>query len=72
MTHSIEPNDSIEVVHCIGGRMLGIVTFPPGAIAGQVPCHECLGTGWWGYGPSADTCGPCICCKGTGREWLGL
>lgn len=48
------------------------VTFPPGATVGKVPCHECLGTGWWGYGPTADECGHCIVCKGTGREWVGL
>lgn len=48
------------------------LTFKPGDIAGQVPCHECGGTGWWGFGPVADTCGQCVDCKGTGREWVGL
>jgi DnaJ-class molecular chaperone len=48
------------------------ITFPPGATVGQVPCHECGGTGWWGFGPIPSTCGPCVDCKGTGREWVGL
>lgn len=56
----------------IGDRMRLTATFEPSAIAGQVPCHECLGTGWWGYGPTEEECGPCIDCKGTGREWVGL
>ena len=48
------------------------VTVPPGALVAQVPCHECLGTGWWGFGPVEETNGPCVDCKGTGREWVGL
>jgi DnaJ-class molecular chaperone len=48
------------------------LTFHPDAIAGQVPCHECGGSGYWGFGPAPDTCGDCIDCKGTGREWVGL
>lgn len=51
---------------------LGVVTFPPSAVAAQVGCHECGGSGWWGYGPTPSTCGPCVVCKGTGREWIGL
>lgn len=47
-------------------------SFPDGATVGQVPCHECLGTGWWGYGPTIDECGPCVGCKGTGREWVAV
>lgn len=49
-----------------------VATFEPGLVAGNVPCHECLGTGWWGYGPTEAENGPCIDCKGTGREWVGL
>lgn len=47
-------------------------TFPPDAQVGQIPCHECLGTGYWGYGPNGSVNGPCVDCKGTGREWVGL
>lgn len=49
-----------------------LASFEPEAVAGQIGCHECSGTGWWGYGPVAETCGPCIVCKGTGRVWVGL
>lgn len=48
------------------------LSFPPGAFVGQVACHECMGTGWWGYGPEEHINGPCIVCNGTGREWVGL
>ena len=48
------------------------LTFPPGAAVGQVPCHECGGSGWWGFGPVESVNGPCADCKGTGREWVGL
>lgn len=48
------------------------VSFEPGATVGQVWCIECSGSGWWGYGPVASTCGPCVDCKGTGRVWVGL
>lgn len=48
------------------------VTFYPNGVAGQVSCHECFGTGYWGYGPADETCGPCVDCKGTGLEWVGL
>ena len=34
--------------------------------AGKTKCLECGGTGDWPYGPTPDTCGPCIDCKGTG------
>lgn len=64
--------ESQVVIHCIGDRVINTVSFPPGAVAGQVSCHECGGTGWWGYGPVEEVNGPCIDCKGTGREWLGL
>jgi len=47
-------------------------SFPPGSFVGQVPCHECLGTGWWGYAPLPEMDGECVDCKGTGREWVGL
>ena len=47
-------------------------SYPPGTTVGQIACHECAGSGWWGYGPTEDECGPCIVCKGTGREWVGL
>lgn len=47
------------------------VTFDPAQPLGQVPCHECGGTDWWGFGP-AEAHGPCVYCKGTGREWVGL
>ena len=56
----------------IGDHCRFWLTFDPDAIAGQVPCHECGGSGYWGYGPIPETCGPCIDCKGTGREWVGL
>ena len=49
-----------------------VATFPPDAVAGLIACHECFGTGWWGYGPTQDECGLCIDCKGTGREWVSL
>ncbi len=32
-----------------------------------IACPECEGTGWWGYGPTPDECGPCVDCKGTGK-----
>lgn len=51
---------------------LGVVTFAPDQIAAKVSCHECGGTGWWGYGPVPETCGPCVNCKGTGLVWVGL
>ena len=52
---------------------LGMVTFAPGdAIAAKAACLECGGTGWWGYGPTPETCGPCVPCKGTGLVWVGL
>ncbi len=38
----------------------------------QVDCPECGGTGWWDFGPSASTNGPCVDCKGTGSVWVGL
>lgn len=65
---------SIVVDIYMGAREPRIETasFAPGSIAGQVPCHECLGTGWWGYGPEEICNGPCVDCKGTGREWVGL
>jgi hypothetical protein len=47
-------------------------SFPWGATVGKVPCIECLGTGWWGYGPTPNEQGPCIQCKGDGRVWVGL
>ena len=47
------------------------LTFEPGTVAGRVPCHECGGSGWWGFGPE-EAHGPCVDCKGTGREWVGL
>lgn len=49
-----------------------IASFPPGAEVGRIACHECGGSGWWGYGPVEETCGPCVDCKGTGRVWVGL
>lgn len=49
-----------------------IASYPPAATVGQIACHECAGSGWWGYGPTEDECGTCIDCKGTGREWVGL
>ena len=33
-------------------------------------CHECEGTGWWGYGPTKNERGPCIVCKGTGQIYI--
>ena len=64
-------NELVEVWMREGLRFENL-TFEPGAIAGRVPCHECGGTGWWGYGPIPEVNGPCIDCKGTGREWVGL
>lgn len=49
-----------------------VASFPSGAQVGLVACHECSGSGWWGYGPTEEECGPCVDCKGTGREWVGL
>lgn len=49
-----------------------IAAYPPAAAAGRIACHECDGSGWWGYGPTEDENGPCVVCKGTGREWVGL
>lgn len=49
-----------------------IASYPAGSTTGRVACHECGGSGWWGYGPTEAECGPCVVCKGTGREWVGL
>lgn len=64
--------ESILVERCMGDRVIALVTFPPGAVVGQVGCHECHGTGWWGYGPEESCNGACVVCKGTGREWIAL
>lgn len=48
------------------------LTFDPDDIAGRVPCNECGGTGYWGFGPTFEECGPCVVCKGTGLVWVGL
>jgi hypothetical protein len=47
------------------------LTFDMSQPVGQVPCHECGGTGWWGFGP-VEAWDKCVDCKGTGREWVGL
>jgi hypothetical protein len=49
-----------------------VFTFKWGEPVGQVPCVECAGTGWWGYGPTPAEQGECVDCKGTGRVWVGL
>jgi hypothetical protein len=69
-----EPPPTVDVCMMRGTREHAreCLTFPPGATVGQVPCLECGGTGYWGYGPVLETCGPCIDCKGTGRVWVGL
>lgn len=41
-------------------------------IALQIDCLECGGTGWWDFGPDEEEPGPCVCCKGTGKEYLGI
>lgn len=47
-------------------------SYPDDAVAGQIACIECSGTGWWDYAPYAVAGGPCVECKGTGRVWVGL
>lgn len=37
---------------------------------GRIPCLECEGTGYWGYGPTPAECGPCVECKGTGKIFV--
>lgn len=49
-----------------------IASFPLDAIAGQVGCMECGGSGWWGYAAYAVEPAECVDCKGTGRVWVGL
>ena len=41
-------------------------------VAGLVVCKECGGSGDWSYGPTPDTCGPCIDCKGTGEVLVSV
>lgn len=48
------------------------VSFPDDAVAGQIGCRECGGTGWWDFAPYAVPGAPCVDCKGTGRVWVGL
>lgn len=76
----VETGPMVEVFAPPSGRPIPIreepepllVTAAPGSIAVQIGCRECFGSGWWGYGPVAETCGPCVDCKGTGRVWVGL
>lgn len=35
------------------------------------PCFECEGTGQWAYGPPG-TEGPCVVCKGTGKNYINV
>ena len=49
-----------------------IASFRDGDTVGYIVCMECAGTGWWGYGPTLSTNGPCIECKGQGRVPVGL
>ncbi len=37
----------------------------------EVPCNECEGSGYWGFGPPG-TEGDCVDCKGTGKRWVNL
>lgn len=65
--------DEMDVEIWIGNNMrFDWLTFPYGAEVGQVPCNECGGSGWWGFGPRVEETGPCVDCKGTGRVWVGL
>lgn len=38
----------------------------------QIDCLECGGTGWWDFGPDDEEPGPCVQCKGTGKQYLGI
>lgn len=55
-----------------GTEHIRVVSFPTDSAVGQVACHECFGSGWWGWVGQPDVDGPCIDCKGTGRLWVGL
>ena len=37
----------------------------------QIPCTECYGTGIFDCGIDAER-GTCVCCKGTGRQFIGI
>lgn len=41
-------------------------------IALAVPCIECGGTGVWDYFPEDGHTESCICCKGTGVQYIGI
>ena len=75
MSKPLPASHVVEVWRIAGtqdGILFDAASFPPGAQVGQVACHECFGTGWWGYGPVEEVNGECVDCKGTGREWVGL
>ena len=38
----------------------------------QIDCLECGGTGWWDFGPDEEEPGPCVQCRGTGKQFLGI
>ena len=52
------------------GRLQNITFLMQGV--GETDCLECGGSGWWGFGPTEDECGPCVDCKGTGRILVGI
>ena len=43
-----------------------------GGMVLQIGCLECGGTGWWDFGPPEVEPGPCVQCKGTGKQYLGI
>lgn len=36
----------------------------------KIDCIECGGSGRWDFGPTPETCGPCVDCKGTGKIFV--
>ena len=52
-----------------GGDLVEVTEVFPGV--GERDCHECGGSGWWDFGPPG-TEGPCVDCKGTGKEFVSI
>ena len=39
-------------------------------IVGEISCLECEGSGIWNHGYDGNK--SCTCCKGTGKQYIGL